>query len=133
LKNSIGLVLCVGLAFLWAGCSSNAGNSSAPGVATDSAAENTSPNLDFAKECPGVHYEKLQGWTDTQILEQKKNIREGDIPACQKWIAAQPPGYTPPMPRAYVPGAAATAPYEGRGNPGAGPDAGPKPAQPPVP
>jgi hypothetical protein len=33
------------------------------------------------------------------------------------------------MPRAYVPGAASVAPYEGRGNPGAGPDAGPRPAQ----
>jgi hypothetical protein len=91
-------------------------------------AENTTPNLDFPAKCPGVRYEKMQGWTDVQIMQQEK-LKEGDIPACEKWIASQPPGYTPPMPRSYVPGAASVAPYEGRGNPGAGPDAGPRPLQ----
>jgi hypothetical protein len=132
LKNSIALSLCASLLFILAGCSSNAGNSSAPGAASDSTAEARTPNLDFAKECPGVHYEKLQGWTDAQIIQQK-NIREGDIAACQQWIAAQPPGYTPPMPRAYVPGASSVAPYEGRGNPGAGPGSGPRQPPPPLP
>jgi hypothetical protein len=127
LKYSIGLALCACLVFLLAGCSST--NNSAPGAAT-SLAENTTPSLDFAKKCPGVHYERVQGWTDTQIMQQE-TVREGDIPACEKWIASQPPGYTPPLPRAYVPGAASVAPYEGRGNPGAGPGAGPpQPIQP---
>lgn len=129
MKNFIGLVLSVALLLVVAGCSSTSTeNSAAPGVATDSAAEHTTPNLDFAAKCPGVRYEKLQGWTDDQIMQQEK-VKEGDIPACQQWIASQPPGYTPPMPKAYVPGASAVAPYEGRGNPGAGPGAGPRPAQ----
>jgi hypothetical protein len=112
-----------------AGCSSTSTQTStAPGFATDSAAENTTPNLDFAAKCPGVHYAKLQAWTDDQIMQQE-NIKQGDIPACEKWIASQPSGYVPPRPSWLVPGASANAPYEGRGNAGAGPGAGPPPAQ----
>jgi hypothetical protein len=128
-KNQTGLALAAALILVIAGCSSTkTENSSAPGVGTDSAAESTTPNLDFAAKCPGVHYEKLQAWTDDQIMQQEK-IKEGDIPVCEQWIAKQPPGYVPPVPKYMVPGATANAPYEGRGNPGAGPDAGPPPAQ----
>jgi hypothetical protein len=128
LKNQTRLALAAALTLAIAGCSSTKTENGAPGVATGSSAENTTPNLDFAAKCPGVHYEKLQAWTDDQIMQQEK-IKEGDIPVCEQWIAKQPPGYVPPMPKALVPGATANAPYEGRGNPGAGPDAGPPPAQ----
>jgi hypothetical protein len=129
LKNQTRLALAAALMLVIAGCSSTSTeNSAAPGVATDSAAENTTPNLDFAAKCPAAHYEKLQAWTDVQIMQQEK-IKEGDIPVCEQWIAKQPAGYVPPMPPALVPGATANAPYEGRGNPGAGPGAGPPPAQ----
>jgi hypothetical protein len=128
-KNLTRLALVTALTLVIAGCSSTkTENSAAPGIATDSAAENTTLNLDFAAKCPGVHYEKLQAWTDVQVMQQEK-IKEGDIPVCEQWIAKQPPGYVPPIPKALVPGATANAPYEGRGNPGAGPDAGPPPAQ----
>jgi hypothetical protein len=129
LKNQTRLALATALMLVIAGCSSGiTENSTAPGVATDSAAENTTPNLDFAAKCPGVHYEKLQAWTDVQIMQQEK-IKEGDIPVCEQWIAKQPAGYVPPMPAALVPGATANAPYEGRGNAGAGPGVSPPPAQ----
>lgn len=129
MRNLIRLALFAIFLFATAGCSSTStDNNSAPGVATDSAAENITPNLDFAAKCPGVHYEKLQAWTDIQIMQQEK-IKEGDIPACEQWIAKQPPGYIPSVPPALVPGATANAPYEGRGNAGAGPGVGPPPAQ----
>jgi hypothetical protein len=130
LKNQTRLALAVALTVGIAGCSSvsSTPNSAAAEFATDSAAENTTPNLDFATKCPAVHYEKLQAWTDVQIMQQEI-IHEGDIPACEQWIAKQPAGYVPPMPAALVPGATANAPYEGRGNAGAGPGAGPPPAQ----
>jgi hypothetical protein len=129
LKNQTRLALAAALMLVVAGCSSvSTPNPSAPGYATDSAAENTTPNLDFAKKCPAVHYEKLQAWTDDQVMQQEK-IKEGDIPVCEQWIAKQPPGYVPPVPAALVPGATANAPYEGRGNAGAGPGVGPPPAQ----
>ena len=121
MKNQTRFALAVALTLVIAGCSSTK-------TETGSSAENTTPNLDFAAKCPGVHYEKLQAWTDIQIMQQEK-IKEGDIPVCEQWIAKQPPGYVPPVPKALVPGATANAPYGGRGNPGAGPDAGPPPAQ----
>ena len=121
MKNQTRFALAVALTLVIAGCSSTK-------TETGSWAENTTPNLDFAAKCPDVHYEKLQAWTDVQIMQQEK-IKEGDIPVCEQWIAKQPPGYVPPVPKALVPGATANAPYEGRGNPGAGPDAGPPPAQ----
>jgi hypothetical protein len=120
-KNQTRFALAAALTLVIAGCSSTK-------TETGSSAENTTTNLDFAAKCPGVHYEKLQAWTDVQIMQQEK-IKEGDIPVCEQWIAKQPPGYVPPVPKALVPGATANAPYEGRGNPGAGPDAGPPPAQ----
>jgi hypothetical protein len=128
LKNIIGLALSLALMLVVASCSSTAQNTNPAGAATDSAAENTTPNLDFAAKCPGVHYAKLQAWTDTQVMQQE-NIKQGDIPACQQWIASQPAGYVPPTPSWLVPGATANAPYEGRGNAGAGPGAGPGAAQ----
>jgi hypothetical protein len=120
-KNQTRFALAAALTLVIAGCSSTK-------TETGSSAENTTTNLDFAAKCPGVHYEKLQAWTDVQIMQQEK-IKEGDIPVCEQWIAKQPPGYVPPVPKALIPGATANAPYEGRGNPGAGPDAGPPPAQ----
>jgi hypothetical protein len=129
LNNQTRLALAAALMLVIAGCSSSSTeNSAAPGIATDSAAEHTTPNLDFAAKCPAVHYEKLQAWTDIQVMQQEK-IKEGDIPACEQWIAKQPAGYVPPVPNALVPGATANAPYEGRGNAGAGPGVGPPPAQ----
>ena len=130
MKDQTRLALAAALMLVFAGCSSTSteNNAAAPGVATDSAAEHTTPNLDFAAKCPGVHYEKLQAWTDDQIMQQEK-IKEGDIPACEQWIAKQPAGYVPPVPKALPPGATANAPYEGRGNAGAGPGLGPPPAQ----
>jgi hypothetical protein len=127
-KNQTRFALAAALTLVIAGCSSTKTENGAPGVPTGTSAEETTPNLDFAARCPGVHYEKLQAWTDVQIMQQEK-IKEGDIPVCEQWIAKQPPGYVPPVPKALVPGATANAPYEGRGNPGAGPDAGPPPAQ----
>ena len=126
MKNTFGLTLSLALMFVIAGCSST--NPNVPGAATDSAAENTTPNLDMAAKCPGVHYAKLQGWTDDQVMQQEK-IKEGDIAACQHWIAQQPSTYTPPVPSWLPPGATAVAPYEGRGNAGSGPSNGPPPAQ----
>ncbi len=120
--------MAAALMLVIAGCSSTSTENNPAGLATDSAAENTPPNLDFVAKCPAVHYEKLQAWTDVQIMQQEK-IKEGDIPACEQWIAKQPAGYVPPVPAALVPGATANAPYEGRGNAGAGPGAGPPPAQ----
>jgi hypothetical protein len=123
LRTTIRLTLPVALMLLIAGCSSTQSTTPEPAAA----AENTTPNLDFAAKCPGVHHAKLHGWTDDQIMQQEK-IKQGDIPACEQWIAKQGPGYVPPVPSWLVPGATAVAPYEGRGNPGAGPDAGPPPA-----
>ena len=121
MKNQTRFALAVALTLVIAGCSSTK-------TETGSSAENATPNLDFAAKCPDVHYEKLQAWTDVQIMQQEK-IKEGDIPVCEQWIARQPAGYVPPMPAALPPGATANAPYEGRGNAGAGPGLGPPPAQ----
>jgi hypothetical protein len=128
LNNLTRLALAGALMLVIAGCSATPSTQNPAGLATDSSAEHTTPDLDFAVKCPAVHYERLQDWTDTQIMQQEK-IKEGDIPACEQWIAKQPPGYVPPMPNALVPGATANAPYEGRGNAGAGPGVGPPPAQ----
>lgn len=95
MKNIIGLALSLALMLVVAGCSSTAQNTNAAGAATDSAAENTTPNLDFAAKCPGVHYAKLQAWTDDQVMQQE-HIKQGDIPACEQWIASQPPGMSRP-------------------------------------
>lgn len=128
MNNLTRLALAGALTLMIAGCSATPSTQNPAGLATDSSAEHTTPDLDFAKKCPAVHYEKLQAWTDIQITQQEK-IKEGDIPVCEEWIAQQPPGYVPPVPNALVPGATANAPYEGRGNAGAGPGVGPPPAQ----
>src|SRR5258707_14507674 len=97
LKNQTRLALAAVLMLVIAGCScTSTENSASPGLATDSAAENTTPNLDFAAKCPAVHYEKLQAWTDVQIMQHEK-IKEVDITLCKQWIAKHSAGCAPPM------------------------------------
>ncbi len=97
MKRKIGLVLASGLALLVAGCASqsSSGGSAAPGSAAPT--ESTSRNFNLAVKCPGVHYLKKKGWSDAQIMQQE-SVEEGDIPACEQWVAAQPKGYVPPPP-----------------------------------
>jgi len=103
MKRKIGLALASGLALLVAGCASQGGSSSpaAPGgtaaAAPAVAVPEATRNFNLAVKCPGVHWEKTHGWSAQQIMQQE-SIDEGDIPACEQWVAAQPKGYVPPPP-----------------------------------
>lgn len=119
MKGKIGLVLASGLALLVAGCASQGGgtsSSSAPGGAAAAAQSASAPaatrNFNLAVKCPGVHWEKSHGWSDAQIMQQE-SLDEGDIPACEQWVAAQPKGYVPPPPGGATASAAAPAPAGG--------------------
>jgi len=96
MKLKFGLVLATGLALLVAGCASQS-SSGGSGAAPPEAVASTSRNFNLAIKCPGVHWEKTHGWTNEQIMEQE-SLDEGDIPACEQWVQAQPKGYVPPPP-----------------------------------
>jgi hypothetical protein len=104
MKRKIGLALASGLALLIAGCASQGGGTPAASGAGGSAAAASAAsapaatrNFNLAVKCPGVHWEKTHGWSAQQIMQQE-SIDEGDIPACEQWVAAQPKGYVPPPP-----------------------------------
>jgi hypothetical protein len=127
MKLKIGLVLAAGLALCVAGCGSQGGGSSggAGGPAGNAGAANqsasvgaTSKNFNLAVKCPGVHWEKVHGWSDQQIMQQE-SVEEEDIPACEQWVQAQPKGYVPPPP-------AGSAPANGAAPAGGAPAAAPK-------
>ena len=71
------------------------GGNAAPGSAAPT--ESTARNFNLSVKCPGVHYLKKKGWSDQQIMQQE-SVEEQDIPACERWVAAQPKGYVPPAP-----------------------------------
>lgn len=126
MRRTIGLLLAGGLAFMVAGCASTSGSGSAgstPTAATGATAgqqtastegDASRVNRDFnlRVKCPGVHEEKLHGWTDQQIMQQESVVEE-DIPACMAWVAKQPKGFVPPPPPGYVPKTHAAAPAAG--------------------
>jgi hypothetical protein len=51
----------------------------------------------LAVKCPGIHWEKMQKWSDDKIMDHE-SIDTSDIAACEQWVAAQPKGYVPPPP-----------------------------------
>lgn len=117
MRRTIGLLLAGGLAVMFAaGCASTSGSSSSAGTTTGEAAGSSgagqqtasadssrvSRDFNLRVKCPGVHEEKIHGWTDQQIMAQESVVEE-DIPACMAWVAEQPKGFVPPPPAGYVP------------------------------
>jgi len=109
MKRMIGLTLASGLALLVAGCAGQGGNGaypSGPGETSSAAVRTNVPaaarNFNLAVKCPGVHWEKIHGWTNQQIVQQE-SVEESEIPACEQWVAAQPKGYVPPPPAGVAP------------------------------
>ena len=104
MRRKIGLALAAGLAMLVAGCANQGGGEkfpSGPGATGSEATRSNVPaaarNFNLAVKCPGVHWEKTHGWSNSQIMQQE-SLDETDIPACEQWVAAQPKGYVPPPP-----------------------------------
>lgn len=99
MKRKIGLALASGLALLVAGCAGQSSTGAAAGSTAPVASTqaSTSRNFNLAVKCPGVHYLKKKGWSDSQIMQQE-SVEQEDIPACEQWVAAQPKGYVPPPP-----------------------------------
>ncbi len=143
MRRTIGLLLAGGLAVMVTGCASTSGGGAGATTATAGAAKGQvasteSANPDVSRvahdfnlrvKCPGVHEEKIHGWTDQQIMEQE-SVSEQDIPACMAWVENQPKGFVPPPPPGYVPKAAPKAPSSAKaaGNaaaPAAAPTAAP--------
>jgi len=126
MKRKIGLALATGLALLIAGCASQgssggtsgggpgAGAGGTVGVAPagNTAASSTARNFNLAVKCPGVHWEKVHGWSNQQIMQQE-SLEEDDIPACEQWVQAQPKGYVPPPPGGAAPAKGPAAPAGG--------------------
>jgi len=115
----IGFALASGLAMLVAGCAGQGGGEkfpSGPGDTTSAATRSNVPaatrNFNLAVKCPGVHWEKTHGWSNSQIMQQE-SLDEADIPACEQWVAAQPKGYVPPPPPGTVAAKPATPPAGG--------------------
>ena len=118
MKRTIGLALATGLALLVAGCgagqmgsqpTSGPGDTSSAATRSSTNAPAATRNFNLAVKCPGVHWEKSHGWSKEQIMQQE-SIDEGDIPACEQWVAAQPKGYVPPPPGGTVAEKGSTAP-----------------------
>ena len=118
MRRTIGLLLAGGLAFMVAGCASTggggAGTTPAAAVSAGGQASQQTAAVDTSRvardfnlrvKCPGVHEEKIHGWTDQQIMAQE-SVAEEDIPACMAWVENQPKGFVPPPPPGYVPKAA---------------------------
>jgi hypothetical protein len=125
MKRIIGFALASGLAMLVAGCASSGGGSTGGAAAggTQAAAEPAATrNFNLAVKCPGVHYLKVHGWTEQQIMEQESLTEASDIPACEEWVAHQPKGYVPAAP----PGSTSAAAVKASNAPG--PNAAPSPA-----
>ena len=104
MRRMIGFALASGLALLVAGCAGQGGGEkfpSGPGETSSTATRANVPaatrNFNLAVKCPGVHWEKTHGWSNSQIMQQE-SLDENDIPACEQWVAAQPKGYVPPPP-----------------------------------
>lgn len=118
MNRKIGLALASGLALLVAGCAGQGGSSSPSGAGgTASAAPAASEpaatrNFNLAVKCPGVHWEKMQKWSNDKIMEHE-SIDESDIAACEQWVAAQPKGYVPPPPGGATASAKPAAPAAG--------------------
>jgi hypothetical protein len=127
MRRTIGMMLAGGLAVMFAaGCASTSGSSSSAGTTTGAAAGSSgagqqtasadssrvSRDFNLRVKCPGVHEEKIHGWTDQQIMAQESVVEE-DIPACMAWVQEQPKGFVPPPPPGYVPKTGASAPAAG--------------------
>ena len=104
MRRKIGFALASGLALLVAGCAGQGGGEkfpSGPGATGSEATRSNVPaaarNFNLAVKCPGVHWEKTHGWSNSQIMQQE-SLDEADIPACEQWVQAQPKGYVPPPP-----------------------------------
>lgn len=121
MKRTIGLALATGLALLVAGCGagqmgsqppSGPGDTSSAATRSSVVAPAATRNFNLAVKCPGVHWEKVHKWSDEQIMQQE-SIDQGDIPACEQWVAAQPKGYVPPPPGGATASAKPAAPAGG--------------------
>ena len=119
MRRMIGFALASGLALLVAGCAGQGGGEkfpSGPGETSSAATRANVPaatrNFNLAVKCPGVHWEKTHGWSNSQIMQQE-SLDETDIPACEQWVAAQPKGYVPPPPGGTVAEKGPTAPPGG--------------------
>ncbi|HUY29349.1 MAG TPA: hypothetical protein VMV27_18225 [Candidatus Binataceae bacterium] len=140
MRRTIGLLLAAGLAFMVAGCASTSGGGAGTtgtttAATTGSQAGQQTASVDTSKvardfnlrvKCPGVHEEKLHGWSDQKIMTQE-SVSEEDIPACMTWVQNQPKGYVPPPPAGYVAKAAPKAAPSAAGASSAAP-AAPAPA-----
>jgi hypothetical protein len=119
MRLMIGFALASGLALLVAGCAGQGGGEkfpSGPGDTSSAATRTNVPaatrNFNLAVKCPGVHWEKTHGWSNSKIMEQE-SLDESDIPACEQWVAAQPKGYVPPPPGGTTAAAQKPAPPAG--------------------
>ncbi len=127
MRRTIGLLLAGGLAVMVAGCASTGGGGAGTttGAAGSEAGQQTASadtsrvarDFNLRVKCPGVHEEKIHGWTDQQIMAQE-SVAEEDIPACMAWVQNQPKGFVPPPPPGFVPKAAVKAPAAGGAAPG---------------
>jgi hypothetical protein len=106
MKTTIGLALASGLFVIIAGCATggSSGGSGAAGGSVASAGPDIR-NFNLEVKCPGIHYFKTHGKSDSDIMEQLQ-VEQSDIDTCEAWAAAQPKGYVPPPP----PGVVAAAP-----------------------
>ena len=87
MRRMIGFALASGLALLVAGCAGQGGGEkfpSGPGETSSAAVRTNVPaatrNFNLAVKCPGVHWEKTHGWSNSQIMQQE-SLDENDISA----------------------------------------------------
>jgi len=99
MKTTIALALASGLSVIVAGCAAGGAGTKSGGAGGTSVASGGSEirNFNLEVKCPGVHYLKSHGKSDSDIMEQLQ-IEQSDIDACEAWAAAQPKGYVPPPP-----------------------------------
>ena len=123
MKITIGLALASGLFLMVAGCSAGggAGTTAAPGGAaaattggaagggTVASAGGGIRNFNLEVKCPGVHFLKNHGKSDTEIMQQLQ-VDPGEIAQCEAWQANQPKGYVPPPAPGVAPAGGAAAP-----------------------
>ncbi len=102
MKTTIGLALASGLFVLVAGCSTG-GAAKTAGGGTVASAGGEIRNFNLEVKCPGVHYLKTHGKSDSDIMEQLQ-MEQSDVDACEAWAASQPKGYVPPPPPGVVAG-----------------------------
>ena len=86
LKNIIGLALSVALMLVVAGCSSTAQNTNACRRRDRFGGREYDAQPGFCRQMPGSSLCEAAGLDGDQVMQQE-NIKQGDIPRCEQWIA----------------------------------------------